>query len=156
MAPVAKADGIATECMPVRSLDELHAWKKPSYTDRFPAPPLAHRSPAVSGKWADFSYLRPLAADGPSARTLLCHDFKGGYNEDRFADGCRVEAFPYLFQRWSLIDSFCYFSHHFVTIPPPGWIAAAHRYVYLLNRDYYGIYYLPLILGEAPVTFCEP
>ena len=135
MAPVAKAD--ASECVPVRSLDELHAWKKPAYADPFPAPPLAPRSPAVSGKWTVFSELRPLAGDGSAStrtpKTLLCHDFKGGYNEDRFADGCGTEKFPYVFQRWSLIDSFCYFSHNFITIPPPGWIAAAHGYVF--HRD---------------------
>ena len=135
MAPVAKAD--ASECVPVRSLDELHAWKKPAYADHFPAPPLAHRSPAVSGKWTGFSDLRPLGGAGSASartpRTLLCHDFKGGYNEDRFADGCGTEKFPYVFQRWSLIDSFCYFSHNFVTIPPPGWIVAAHRYTHTLH-----------------------
>ena len=128
MAPVARA-----ECVPVRSLDELHAWKKPDYANQFPAPPLALRSPAVSGKWNDFSELRPMSGDGRAPKTLLCHDFKGGYNEDRFADGGDSEKFPYVFQRWSLIDSFCYFSHNFVTIPPPGWIAAAHRYAFQLN-----------------------
>ena len=27
---------------------------------------------------------------------------------------------------WHLIDIFVYFSHHCVTIPPPGWIDCAH------------------------------
>ena len=126
MAPV--AEFASTECVPIRSLDELRAWVKPSYADRLPAPPLALRSPAVSGNWSGFADLRPMAGATRTPRTLLCHDFKGGYNEDRFADGCGTEEFPYVFQRWSLIDSFCYFSHNFVTIPPPGWIAAAHRY----------------------------
>lgn len=28
---------------------------------------------------------------------------------------------------WDQIDLFVYFSHHMVTIPPPGWVMAAHR-----------------------------
>lgn len=36
-----------------------------------------------------------------------------------------VEA-VYTFDRWQYIDVFVYFSHTTVTIPPPGWIAAAH------------------------------
>lgn len=33
----------------------------------------------------------------------------------------------YSFTRWHGIDAFVYFSHARVSIPPPGWIAAAHR-----------------------------
>lgn len=28
---------------------------------------------------------------------------------------------------WELMDEFVYFSHSFVTIPPPGWTNRAHR-----------------------------
>lgn len=60
-------------------------------------------------------------------KTLLCHDMKGGYLEDRFAQGCTgLEKEPYRFVHWSLIDTFVYFSHNFITIPVKGWIEAAH------------------------------
>ncbi|XP_047107466.1 cytosolic endo-beta-N-acetylglucosaminidase isoform X1 [Schistocerca piceifrons] len=58
-------------------------------------------------------------------RTLVCHDMQGGYLEDRFlADSTKHDS--YRFFHWTGIDTFVYFSHHFVTIPPVGWINAAH------------------------------
>ncbi len=33
----------------------------------------------------------------------------------------------YRLNAWHCVDTFVYFSHHLVTIPPPGWINAAHR-----------------------------
>lgn len=32
----------------------------------------------------------------------------------------------YTFYNWAAVDIFCYFSHHFVTVPPLGWINVAH------------------------------
>ncbi|KAF8622794.1 hypothetical protein AX15_006724 [Amanita polypyramis BW_CC] len=54
-------------------------------------------------------------------KLLVCHDFKGGYSESPF-------SLSYTFNFWSLIDIFVYFSHNRITIPPPGWINAAHRH----------------------------
>lgn len=44
----------------------------------------------------------------------------------RYVNGCDIGN-GYTFYRWSDIDIFIYFSHHFVTIPPPGWIKIAHK-----------------------------
>ena len=61
-------------------------------------------------------------------KTLVCHDMKGGYLEDRFIHGAKdLPCEPYVFTHWSKIDIFVYFSHHFITIPPIGWIQAAHK-----------------------------
>ena len=40
-------------------------------------------------------------------------------------EGCSNSE-AYSFIQWSIIDIFVYFSHHFITIPPPCWIKAAH------------------------------
>ena len=66
----------------------------------------------------------PLKKAGSSRpKTLVCHDMMGGYLQDRFLDGCNEDG--YHFRHWTNIDIFIYFSHHFVSIPPPGWISAA-------------------------------
>ena len=57
----------------------------------------------------------------------VCHDMRGGYLEDRFFDGCtNIADEPYRLVHWALIDTWIYFSHNFITIPPWGWIQAAH------------------------------
>lgn len=47
----------------------------------------------------------------------LCRFLRGSTSHD-----------SYVFYHWSIVDTFVYFSHHFVTIPPCGWITAAHRH----------------------------
>ncbi|XP_039201256.1 cytosolic endo-beta-N-acetylglucosaminidase isoform X1 [Crotalus tigris] len=93
-------------------LEELLAWK-PTKDDAFnvSTEPLAKRQP-------------PLDSHRP--RTLVCHDMRGGYLEDRFIQGVKVRD-PYVFYHWCYIDIFVYFSHHLVTIPPVVWTNAAHR-----------------------------
>lgn len=59
-------------------------------------------------------------ADDGRGQLLVCHDYKGGYTE-------KPSALAYTFNFWSLCSTFIYFSHHRVTIPPPGWINTAHR-----------------------------
>lgn len=67
-------------------------------------------------------------------RLLLCHDFKGGYPEwEANASGVTGEDCPsdseiWRFNHWAYVDVFVYFSHHCITIPPVGYIHAAHRH----------------------------
>uniref|UniRef100_A0A8C8VMF7 Cytosolic endo-beta-N-acetylglucosaminidase n=1 Tax=Pelusios castaneus TaxID=367368 RepID=A0A8C8VMF7_9SAUR len=94
------------------SLEELLGWKPTSDDDfNVATTPLAERQPPLHSK-------RP--------RTLVCHDMKNGYLEDRFIQGSAARA-PYVFYHWQYIDIFVYFSHHTVTIPPVTWTNAAHR-----------------------------
>ncbi|XP_063149413.1 cytosolic endo-beta-N-acetylglucosaminidase isoform X2 [Candoia aspera] len=93
-------------------LEELLAWK-PTRDDAFnvSTEPLAKHQPLL---------------ESHQPRTLVCHDMKGGYLEDRFIQGAKVRD-PYVFYHWCYIDIFVYFSHHSVTIPPVVWTNAAHR-----------------------------
>jgi mannosyl-glycoprotein endo-beta-N-acetylglucosaminidase len=52
---------------------------------------------------------------------------KGGYLSDRFIQGAPLGEDSFYQLHWSLVDIFCYFSHHLVSIPPVGWINTAHR-----------------------------
>ena len=58
-------------------------------------------------------------------RLLVCHDLHGNYHADALPQGS-ADADYYRLTQWSSIDVFVYFSHALVTIPPPGWINAAH------------------------------
>ncbi|XP_048482903.1 cytosolic endo-beta-N-acetylglucosaminidase [Plutella xylostella] len=64
---------------------------------------------------------------GNLPKTLVCHDMANGYHDDSFISGTRG-ADAYSLVHWAGVDVFCYFSHHLVTVPPLGWINAAHRH----------------------------
>ncbi|XP_062513553.1 cytosolic endo-beta-N-acetylglucosaminidase-like isoform X2 [Corticium candelabrum] len=94
---------------PLKSLDEILSWR--SFTDPFCEPiiSLQGRVPNVSSHH----------------RLMVCHDMMGGYHSDKYVQGSPSDI-NYHIYHWHLISSFIYFSHHLVTIPPPGWTNAAH------------------------------
>ncbi|KAG0173961.1 hypothetical protein DFQ28_002995 [Apophysomyces sp. BC1034] len=57
---------------------------------------------------------------------MLCHDMAGGYKEDFAIQGNNYSTI-YNSQYWQYVDTFIYFSHNRVTIPPVNWINACHR-----------------------------
>uniref|UniRef100_A0A1A9UDY2 Cytosolic endo-beta-N-acetylglucosaminidase TIM barrel domain-containing protein n=1 Tax=Glossina austeni TaxID=7395 RepID=A0A1A9UDY2_GLOAU len=65
--------------------------------------------------------------DNNRRELLLCHDMMGNYLEDRHFNSSK-KFDDYRFYHWSGVDYFCYFSHHYITIPPCGWINAAHKH----------------------------
>ncbi|KAI3379377.1 hypothetical protein SNEBB_005470 [Seison nebaliae] len=65
-------------------------------------------------------------------KTIVCHDMKGGYLRDKYTDGYIMTEDDegkdcFTFAAWNFIDMFIYFSHSFITLPPIGWINAAHN-----------------------------
>ena len=88
----------------------------------------------VVGVGVQQSAQRPSDKPNPSQpppptqpRVYVCHDLAGGYADDAAACGCRPrDPSPFLFLHWHCMDTFIYFSHAPVALPPPGWIDAAH------------------------------
>ena len=64
-----------------------------------------------------------------SQRCLVCNDMKGGYLDDDAAlhGSTNSNAFT-ASDAWRYCDTFVYFSHAFVSVPPPAWIDVAHRH----------------------------
>ena len=119
------------ETRPIKTLAEL--WKWEPHKNFNPVEPLRPRTAArkmvtsslCNGAIYDFV---KISSQAQSPKVMLCHDMKGGYIDDRFDQGCfDLEEEPYRFIHWSLIDTFVYFSHHLITIPPLGWVNAAHK-----------------------------
>lgn len=62
-----------------------------------------------------------------SSLDVWLHDEQGGYKEHEY-NGCASIDEAFRITHWHLIDTFVYFSHHLVTVPPAQWIAVAHRH----------------------------
>lgn len=118
------------ECKPLTSLEEVLAWYEKDDWARFVLPLKPKTKYCFSGN--DYiccdeinGRIKILRSDAP--KTLICHDMKGGYLNDRFVN--TVESSDeYFFSHWSAADIFVYFSHHLVTIPPVMWINAGHKH----------------------------
>ncbi|CAJ0581219.1 unnamed protein product, partial [Mesorhabditis spiculigera] len=71
-----------------------------------------------------------LPAEG-TPLTLVCHDMANGYLAFERDDGCQLvddQLQPLVLLNWWQFDIFVYFSHHFVTFPPAGWLNLAHKH----------------------------
>lgn len=113
------------EFLPLTTLESLLDWEpKQEYVSRalyVPYERLSSRQRVVNAE-----------AEKDATKIICCHDMMGGYLEDRFVMGSTSSAFsrrpPYTFRHWQCIDGFVYFSHRFVTVPPPCWINAGHKH----------------------------
>ncbi|MCJ1324349.1 hypothetical protein MMC10_001011 [Thelotrema lepadinum] len=66
------------------------------------------------------------AQQGKKTRTILCHDFKGGYVDSEAVRPNPSQNSIYSCQYLQNVDAFIYFSHHLVTVPPPSWTNCLH------------------------------
>lgn len=100
---------------PLCDLEDLLSWKPDDERD--------------SGQIFSVATVPYLGKEIPtgSTKTLVCHDMAGGYVDDRFVQGnLSTDDKWYYLAYWDVVDTFVYFSHHFITIPPVGWINSAH------------------------------
>ncbi|EGD77440.1 hypothetical protein PTSG_08537 [Salpingoeca rosetta] len=100
---------VIPECKPLKTLIDLLAWNAGSEfcCARVPLRPR----------------LTSSANKGP--RLLVCHDMMGGYKQDHLPQG-QDDANIFTLLHWHLMDTFVYFAHDLVSLPPPTWTNLAH------------------------------
>ena len=65
--------------------------------------------------------------EGPTTVMLLCHDYSGGYHDYESVRPCLQQDRMYACNYPQYVDTFVYFSHKLVCVPPPTWINTMHR-----------------------------
>lgn len=60
-------------------------------------------------------------------KVMLIHDYKGGYSSYETCQGAATDQDMYSCEYLQSVETFVYFSHKLVTIPPPTWINTCHR-----------------------------
>ena len=119
------------ETRPIKTLDELWSWRssrnEKSIELQHPRSTTYKLKTFKLNDGMTYDFVK-IPNQSKRSKVMVCHDMKGGYIEDRFEQGCYdLKEEPYRFVHWALIDTFVYFSHHLITIPPRGWIQAAHK-----------------------------
>ncbi|KAF1966866.1 hypothetical protein BU23DRAFT_559889 [Bimuria novae-zelandiae CBS 107.79] len=66
-------------------------------------------------------------SSGSKANVLLCHDFAGNYQDYEASTNISVDGFRYYCEYLQYVESFVYFSHKLVCVPPPPWTNTLHR-----------------------------
>jgi endo-beta-N-acetylglucosaminidase D len=61
------------------------------------------------------------------ARVLLCHDYAGNYHDYESVQGADLADEMYTCEYLQYVESFVYFSHKLVCVPPPTWTNTLHR-----------------------------
>merc|ERR1712210_129609 len=95
-------------CRPIKSLEELLFWDEHQIMSEKSTTDIIPVTPAPDG-------LVRKVKRGIKNKDIICHDMKGGYNEDIFPNGEDGLKIPdYI---WENTSMFIYFSHNFITIP---------------------------------------
>ncbi|KAK3912033.1 Cytosolic endo-beta-N-acetylglucosaminidase [Frankliniella fusca] len=117
--------GDGASCAPLSTLGEIWQWRRESWASLVTG--LAPRSALVlpGNRVHCEEGVQPRVHRESVPKTLFCHDLKGGYLEDRFVNGSGAHG-EYRFFHWAGIDTFIYFSHHLLTVPPLSWINSGH------------------------------
>ena len=68
-----------------------------------------------------------LSQLGNKPGLVLCHDYMGGYHDYESVRPAHVKDELYSCEYLQYVDTFIYFSHKLVCIPPPTWTNLLHR-----------------------------
>lgn len=68
----------------------------------------------------------PSLKSGKS-NVMLIHDYAGGYKDYEACQGATVPERMYSCDYFRYVETFVYFSHKLVSIPPPTWTNSCHR-----------------------------
>lgn len=100
------------------TLDQLEAWRS---TDVDPIQQANYPLlPRPGGKVHDTNSLK--------TRLLLCHDYNGGYHDYEGVRPAPLDSkLLYSCEYLQFVDTFIYFSHKVVCVPPPSWTNVLHR-----------------------------
>ncbi|KAL8850200.1 MAG: hypothetical protein Q9221_004886 [Calogaya cf. arnoldii] len=63
----------------------------------------------------------------PKTKLLLCHDYQGGYHDYESVRPDFTDSEMYNCRYLQYVDTFIYFSHKLVCVPPPTWSNCLHR-----------------------------
>ncbi|KAF2688597.1 glycoside hydrolase family 85 protein [Lentithecium fluviatile CBS 122367] len=63
----------------------------------------------------------------PKADVLLCHDYSGCYHGYEAVQPTGLDEESYTCEYLQFVDTFIYFSHKLICIPPPSWTNLLHR-----------------------------
>ncbi|KAL5466232.1 hypothetical protein PMIN06_000205 [Paraphaeosphaeria minitans] len=70
----------------------------------------------------------PISENGAQkANVLICHDYSGNYHGYESASAVGLDEEAYCCEYLQYVQSFIYFSHKLVCVPPPSWINTLHR-----------------------------
>ena len=61
------------------------------------------------------------------ASVLLCHDYAGNYHDYEGVSRAGLDEDKYTCEYLQYVETFIYFSHKLVCVPPPTWINTLHR-----------------------------
>ena len=100
--------------LPLKTLEELMTWSPSNLQDK-----------GQEFSVSNIPYL-PKSVESGRPKVMVCHDMAGNYKLDRFVQGVPDQDF-FTIKHWSSIDTFIYFSHDLVTIPPVSWVNSCHR-----------------------------
>ncbi|KAL6707074.1 hypothetical protein ACN47E_004826 [Coniothyrium glycines] len=110
---------------------ELHLLKGFTYFDTFEQLDAWDETCSTPMQRANTPLLRrhisPARDDLGKANVLLIHDYAGNYHDYEGAAAVGVTQESYSCEYLQYVESFIYFSHKLVCVPPPSWINTLHR-----------------------------